>query len=527
MDKKFFILLFSFLISNSLELYNQDIGNKLTKSSMNSIDINNSTILEETISPKTYIVGPGDVISFNMISTDGMYIQDLVISPLGSVLIPNVGNIYIDKLILFEAFDKIKKECLSTYSNAKVNLTLKSIREFKIQVVGVIDNPGFIIVNPLTRVSDVYSKAKNNEVNISSIIDEFNSNSNISLRNIILVRDEEEINVDLLKYYYGGDKSFNPLVQQGDIIKFSSKKNEVKIRGGIPLPGLYETVSDESVYELINLLGGFNSNADTNFVEVSRFISEKENKQYILKNSNEMHDFKIEPFDYINVRYKNNFKTRDIISIDGEVNFPGEYDLYSNKVSIRTILDVAGGYTDKADINKILVNNEIIISNEDLEYKRIMLIDDKDRTASEVSYVKSRNKIKKGLMLSEDYDRTQEILSYIVQPGDLIFIPKKTNYIEIIGSVKFPGRYPYNNSFDVSDYIESAGGKTSNSTRKIYIIDNASNQKNRVKNKDKLNNGDILFIESKEDFSPYNRFKEAMIIIGQAASLYAVIMLNK
>ena len=96
-----------------------------------------------------------------------------------------------------------------------------------------------------------------------------------------------------------------------------------------------------------------------------------------------------------------------------------------------------------------------------------MLIDDKDRTASEVSYVKSRNKIKKGLMLSEDYDRTQEILSYIVQPGDLIFIPKKTNYIEIIGSVKFPGRYPYNNSFDVSDYIESAGGKTSNSTRKI------------------------------------------------------------
>ena len=190
MDKKFFILLFSFLISNSLELYNQDIGNKLTKSSMNSIDINNSTILEETISPKTYIVGPGDVISFNMISTDGMYIQDLVISPLGSVLIPNVGNIYIDKLILSEAFDKINRKCLSNYSNAKVNLTLKSIREFKIQVVGIVDNPGFIIVNPLTRVSDVYSKVKNKEDNINSIIDEFNYNSSISLRNITLVRDE-------------------------------------------------------------------------------------------------------------------------------------------------------------------------------------------------------------------------------------------------------------------------------------------------------------------------------------------------
>ena len=42
-----------------------------------------------------------------------------------------------------------------------------------------------------------------------------------------------------------------------------------------------------------------------------------------------------------------------------------------------------------------------------------------------------------------------------------------------------------------------------------------------------LENGDILFIQSKEDYSPYNRFKDVMLIIGQAASLYAVIMLNK
>ena len=129
-------------------------------------------------------------------------------------------------------------------------------------------------------------------------------------------------------------------------------------------------------------------------------------------------------------------------------------------------------------------------------------------------------------MISEDIDRTKEILSYFVQPGDLIYIPKQTNYIEILGSVQFPGRYPFYKDLEINDYIKSAGGKTNNATNNLYIIDNASNQRNKVRGSSKLENGDILFVQSKEDYSPYNRFKEVMFILGQAASLYAVIMIN-
>ena len=85
---------------------------------------------------------------------------------------------------------------------------------------------------------------------------------------------------------------------------------------------------------------------------------------------------------------------------------------------------------------------------------------------------------------------------------------------------------PFYKDLTANDYIKSAGDKTSNATNKLYIIDNASNQRNRIKGNVKLENGDILFIQSHEDYSPYNRFKEVMFIIGQAASLYAVIMLN-
>ena len=521
------IMILGLLYSNPLE----DRYQELSGNSQNPIgDLSNyepedDIYLEQTVDPDKYFVGPGDVFLFNMISTDGMHTLTLKISPLGTVLIPNVGNIFVDKMLLSNAFDKIKNTCLDNYSNAKVNLNLISIKKYKIQVVGSVNNPGFILANPFMRISDIYNEV-NNIDHLDKQIDHFNSDNDISLRNIILKRNKEEYKVDLFKYFYNGDKESNPFVEQGDILYFNNKKNEVVIKGGIELPGTYEFVADESIYELIELTGGFTDDADTNYIEISRFQDDFNKEEYIIKNIGELKTFKLMPYDYVHIRYKKDFKRRELISIDGEIKYPGEYNLNRN-LTIAQLLDMAGGYTMKADINRIIINNEQIINNIDSEYERILLIPVKDRTATEISYIKSRNKIKKGLIVSEDYNRTQEILSYDVQPGDLVYIPEKSNYIEILGSVNFPGRYPYDENLSVNDYIESAGGKTDNSTRKIYIIDNASNQKNRVRNRDKLENGDILFVQSKEDYSSYNRFKDVMAIIGQAASLYAVIMLNK
>jgi hypothetical protein len=80
----------------------------------------NTVILEEAINPDEYFVGPGDKFSFNMVSSDGTVNLNLVVSPLGDVLIPVVGIIAVDKLTLTEAFSKIRKTCLSRYNNALV-----------------------------------------------------------------------------------------------------------------------------------------------------------------------------------------------------------------------------------------------------------------------------------------------------------------------------------------------------------------------------------------------------------------------
>ena len=162
---KYIFILISFILSTSTSLDNYT-NQLLLESEANTIDNTVSTqiddvALEETINPDIYTVGPGDTFLFNMISSDGMLTANITISPLGTVLIPNVGDINVDKLTITEAFNTIKSRCLKTYSNAQINLTLYSIRKFKVHVTGSVYKRGNIVVTAVTRVSDIYELVKN------------------------------------------------------------------------------------------------------------------------------------------------------------------------------------------------------------------------------------------------------------------------------------------------------------------------------------------------------------------------------
>ena len=86
------ILLVFIQVLFSIDYNRPDVSleNKNIKFSNSYNDLSHEIILENTIDVDDYIVGPGDVFLFNMISSDGMHNLELEISPLGDVLIPNI-----------------------------------------------------------------------------------------------------------------------------------------------------------------------------------------------------------------------------------------------------------------------------------------------------------------------------------------------------------------------------------------------------------------------------------------------------
>ena len=62
-------------------------------------------------------------------------------------------------------------------------------------------------------------------------------------------------------------------------------------------------------------------------------------------------------------------------------------------------------------------------------------------------------------------------MNFKLTSGDEILIPKKINYIEVIGGVVHPGRYSFLSKMSIEDYVILSGGETNESTGNKKGID--------------------------------------------------------
>lgn len=479
-------------------------------------------ILEEPVDPDTYVVGPGDTFLFNMVSADGMVNLLLEVSPVGEVLIPVVGIISVSELTLADAFTTIRSKCVGKYGNASIYITLHDIRRFKVLVTGTVNHPGFITANPFIRVSDIFDASMGDKLNAYTAI---NSQPirDISMRNIKLLRNGENIRIDLLRFYITGELELNPRVQPGDVVSIGLSDENVQIYGGIKLPGSYEFVEGENLYDLTKLAGGFTNNADSSRVEITRFINDTKKEIIQLSTMGDIYRTVLMPEDHIMVRLKQDYKRQELVTITGEVKYPGKYALQGSNVTVGSIIEKAGGYTDRADQSKIMVNNQSIAKIRDIEYERIALIPYEDRSDAEKAYIKARSRTTKGTISSSSDKYTETIMNFPLQINDVIIIPPIQKYVELLGAVMFPGRYPLIDSKSIEDYILEAGGLTHQASRQKYIVKNSTGKRITFHENDMIENGDIIFIAEKLEYNRWTRVQEIMTVGGQMAAIIIVI----
>ncbi|MBT5783259.1 MAG: polysaccharide biosynthesis/export family protein, partial [Candidatus Marinimicrobia bacterium] len=149
---------FQTLDINSLRLAQRQISKSTPQLNNNTSSMSKEKpfLIDKSISPEQYKVGPGDQIHINIISSNETFDYSLVISPTGELLIPSVGLINTNKLNLYELIKEIKNKIKSWNSNAQVNIELEGVRKFKVLVTGQFDNAGYFVATPITRVSDLY-----------------------------------------------------------------------------------------------------------------------------------------------------------------------------------------------------------------------------------------------------------------------------------------------------------------------------------------------------------------------------------
>ncbi|MFD2932521.1 SLBB domain-containing protein [Spirosoma flavum] len=324
--------------------------------------------------------------------------------------------------------------------------------ENRIQIAGAIMRPGDYSLEPgLETVRQLISRAeglrKDAFMNRATIIRERSD------------LDRENVSFDLGKLMRG-EIADVPLMRQDSLTILSiqdlREKYYVTIEGAVNKPDTVEFITNMSVADLIAYAGGFQEGAKPNLIEVARRIRQdsagvRTTTQEIHRfsvdrnlqittvegNSDKSAEFRLQPFDIVYVRTSINYEAQRQVNIYGEVMQPGTYVIFNRQERIGDIIKRAGGLKPEAYMAGAQFRRQGQLIGNDL-----------------------RN-------LIADPGVEENLL---LQDGDTLLIPRRSEVVTIQGGVLNPSSISYKADYKFDDYISEAGGFTDNARiSKAYV----------------------------------------------------------
>ncbi|MBN2092432.1 SLBB domain-containing protein [candidate division KSB1 bacterium] len=514
--------------------------------------------LEAAIDPEKYIVGPGDLFQINIwgaISEE----HQVRISPENKMIIPNVGEISFKSLTLSHAKKEIEQAIVNRYRRAEISITLVGIRKFRVFVSGAVRNPGSIVVNANTRVSEVIQAVGGFKTPINvqkyseqtlietpsleesvvkssqTIQDDMARESPASKRNILLHRqDGQFINVDLLLSMEGGDHAANPYLLDGDVVfvpNLQTEIGQVAIWGAIRNPGEFEYRTGDNLHNLILLGHGFTIDADKSHMEIVRFEADHRSTRTIKINlaDSTVDPKKISLFadDRIYIRRIPQYHTKAQVIVRGEVKYPGEYYIIDGQTTLAQVVEQAGGYTGQASLAEATLIRKSVEDVEDPEFERLKKMTVEEMTEQERNYFKIKSREKAGslgidfirLFLLKDKSADVPLLD-----RDEINIPTVGRTIAVSGQVVRPGLITFVSGQTFRYYVEKAGGYSWNARKShIRVIRSQTGEWLKPNGDTEIYLGDTIFVPERPERDYWALFKDFMQIAYQIATIGLVL----
>ena len=249
------LLLFSLDIIGAQNISSRDLD---LNTDDKLIKLTESFVLEHQIDPESYILGPGDKIGLSIISSVNLtYI--ITITPTGHLWISDIGTVHVAGLCIPDAEAIVNKYVQKyKYNSAQVKLVLMNVRKYKIQVIGAVNNPGFVSITSVDRLTNVIQQAGG--------LHKYAEEDNIK----VLSNNGNEEQYSLKTFEIGGDLNNNPIIKEGDVIKIqyidkyinlinevlTHKKIPVLVTGFVMNPGSHKYIAGYSIMDYVALAGG-------------------------------------------------------------------------------------------------------------------------------------------------------------------------------------------------------------------------------------------------------------------------------
>ncbi len=419
-----------------------------------------------------YLVDVGD--GFNLLLTGKLADElELTVQRDGSILIPELGKIYIAGKSLKDAEDLVRSFISSKTVGVDSYLTLVEMRDVQVLMIGGVEAVGIFTLPGGSN----FLSALNAAGGISDAG---------SFRRIEHKRDGEILHVyDLYDIFVDADFEFSTTLRSGDIIFVQPKAFEVPVTGGVAYPAIFEIIDGETVNDVINFAGGFSEgHSGFDYVEIKRHNLESQNEGTI-KLVNLM-TVNLKPRDSVRVpSYKTEILGINRIEITGFVNRPGVYYL-NERETLFDLINKAGGYREGAYVYGAALFREDAIEKEkrfaQLNYSETInyIVSNIGKSNANVGREvldflaeELRSKLYTGRIITDFSINKIQNTEYdiVLFDNDRIVIPSLQKVVYMFGEFSLPTTLKYSNEMTLADYIKSAGGLKESAFKELVVID--------------------------------------------------------
>lgn len=367
--------------------------------------------------PESYVLGPGDEVIIDVYG-DSQRSDKLKIAPDGTVTTAYGGPISVAGKTLSQAQSAITGRLKQFYSGSRIKVSVGQTRAITVNVMGEVSTPGSYTLSAFASVFHaLYQAGGVNELG--------------TLRNIKVCRHGRVVtSVDVYDYILNGRLTGNIMLEDNDVILVDTYENLVEVEGWVKRPMLYETKSGESLAAVLNYAGGFKGGAYTEAVTVER--SHNSDSFIYTPNEDEFAHFLLADGDVVMVGHSET-QFANMVEIKGAVYRPGRYEIGENAMTIRSLIEQAGGLKQDALRTRALL---------------LRMNPDRSREAVTIDI--------EGIMSGTATDiaiRNEDELTISSREREI-----KDQQLSISGEVFNPGTFPFAKNLTVEDLITMAGG---------------------------------------------------------------------
>jgi protein involved in polysaccharide export with SLBB domain len=326
-------------------------------------------------------------------------------------------------------------------------------------------------------------------------------------------------------------------LRHGDRVRVYSKLQDlqqptVSIYGEVRQPGAFPFEAGWRVDDLIQKAGGLTRPAYLDEAEIAR-VEPGQPPQIIkfplhrLADGDTLANPLVQEDDQIFIRRIPDWDVGPLVELLGEVRFPGKYPIARDRTTLHEVIDRAGGFTSRALLREARVVRSSIRPQLAPQAATLDSPPPEKWTRAEYDDFVMRQDVAELNQVSANFyklfvlgDHTQDV---ILQPGDVINVPRTDSLVYVSGRVGLPGGVPFVAGKDVDYYIKKAGDETHDAVRRKAKVIRASGEIVDDEDVAHPEPGDAIWVPRKSDQSRWDTFRDLITVLAQLATIYVVI----